>query len=52
MRGKIGALVEAGKSLEEVQAAKPTADWDDPWGKTFLNGEQFTAIVYGILKGN
>ncbi len=51
VRARIGALVEAGKSLEEVQAAKPTAAWDDPWGKTFLNGEQFTAIVYGILAG-
>ncbi len=51
VRAKVGALVEAGKSLEEVQAAQPTAAWDDPWGKTFLNGEQFTAIVYGILAG-
>ncbi len=51
VRGKIGALVEAGKSLEEVQAAKPTAEWDEKWGVTFLNGEQFTAIVYGNLAG-
>ena len=49
VRAKVGALVEAGKSLEETIAAEPTAAWDDPWGKTFLSAEQFTTIVYQIL---
>jgi glyoxylase-like metal-dependent hydrolase (beta-lactamase superfamily II) len=49
-RAKIGALVEAGKSLEETVAAKPTAAWDETWGKTFLTPEQFTGIVYSNLK--
>ncbi len=51
VRSKIGALVDAGKSLEEVIAAKPTAAWDDPWGKAFIDPEKFTAIVYQILAG-
>jgi cyclase len=49
VRAKIGALLDAGKSLEETLAAKPTAAWDDPWGKAFLTPEQFTTIVYQIL---
>jgi glyoxylase-like metal-dependent hydrolase (beta-lactamase superfamily II) len=49
-RAKIGALVEAGKSLEETVAAKPTAAWDETWGKTFLTPEQFIGIVYSNLK--
>ena len=50
VRARIGALVEAGKSLEETVAAKPTAAWDETWGKTFLTPEQFTGIVYSNLK--
>ena len=51
VRAKIGALVDAGKSLEEVQEAGPTAAYDEKWGKTFLTGEQFTGIVYKNLAG-
>ncbi len=51
VRAKVGALVDAGKSLEEAIAAEPTAAWDDPWGKVFITPEQFTTIVYGILAG-
>ena len=51
IRARVGALVDAGKSLEEAIAAKPTAAWDDPWGKVFITPEQFTTIVYGILAG-
>ena len=51
VRAKVGELVEAGKTLEETQAAKPTAAWDEKWGKTFLSGEQFTSIVYKNLAG-
>ena len=51
VRAEVGALVDAGKSLEEAIAAKPTAAWDDPWGKVAITSEQFTSIVYGILSG-
>ena len=38
------------KTLEEVQAAKPTKEFDEKWGNGFLNPDQFTAIVYSDLK--
>lgn len=46
----VGPLVEQGKSLEEVQEADPLAELNDTWGGGFINGEQFTAIVYQSLK--
>jgi glyoxylase-like metal-dependent hydrolase (beta-lactamase superfamily II) len=49
IRAKVAPLVAEGKSLEEVQAAKPTADFDEQWGGGFLNPENFTAIVYSSL---
>ncbi len=35
IRGRVAALIEEGKSLEEIQAAKPTADFD---GQVNANG--------------
>lgn len=46
---KVTALVQAGKTLAEVQAAKPTAAYDEAWGKAFLTPAQFTEIVYNGL---
>ncbi|MFT3831371.1 MAG: MBL fold metallo-hydrolase [Opitutaceae bacterium] len=43
---KITPLVAAGKTLEEVKAARPTAAQDAVWGRGFLNPDQFTEIVY------
>jgi len=45
VRAQIRAALDAGKSLEEIQAMKPTAKYDDAWGKAWLSGEQFTKIV-------
>ena len=42
-------MVEAGKSLEEVQAAKPSAPWDEQWGGGFIDAESFVASVYKSL---
>jgi len=50
VRDAVAPLVAAGKSLDEVQAAKPLAPFDETWGKGFLNSEAFTAIVYASLK--
>jgi len=48
---KVTALVRAGKTLDEVKAAKPTAAYDEGWGKIFLKPDQFTELVYaGIAK--
>jgi len=32
VRSKIAALIERGATLEQVKAARPTADWDDRYG--------------------
>lgn len=49
IRSRIQSQVTAGKSLEEVQAAKPTAEWDAEWGSGFIKGEQITEFVYRSL---
>ena len=49
IQANVKALVDQGKTLEEVIAAKPTAAFDDPWGKAFLSPEKFTGIVYNSV---
>jgi cyclase len=51
VRDKIKPLVAAGKSLAEVQAAKPTAAWDEKWGKGFMKPDTFVGIAYESLGG-
>ncbi len=48
--GRVHKLIDAGKSEDEVVAAKPTADFDAVWAKGMFNGEQFTRVVYRGLK--
>lgn len=43
-------LVAAGKSLEAVQAERPTAKWDAVWGNGFLQIEPWVEMVYHGLK--
>ncbi len=50
VRAAVAPLVEAGKSLEEVIAAKPTAAFDETWAKGFIPADGFTKIVYNTLK--
>jgi cyclase len=49
VRDRVQKLKSAGKTLEEVQAAKPTAEYDDPWGKGRLTPNDFVALVYNTL---
>jgi glyoxylase-like metal-dependent hydrolase (beta-lactamase superfamily II) len=52
IRDRVAALKAEGKSLNEVVAAKPTADYDAKWGWPFISGEFFTRLVYeGVGKG-
>ena len=51
VRDKMKPLVAAGKTLAEVQAAKPTQAFDEVWGKGFLKPEQFVAVAYASLGG-
>jgi cyclase len=44
--GRVAAQVKAGKTLEEVTAAAPTAEFDAKWGQAFMKPGPFVAIVY------
>ena len=50
IRANVAALVAAGKTQEEALAAKPTAEFDEVWGKAFLKPDTFAGIVYQSLK--
>jgi glyoxylase-like metal-dependent hydrolase (beta-lactamase superfamily II) len=43
---KVSTLKKEGKSLEEVIAARPTADYDAKWGGFVIDGNFFTRLVY------
>jgi len=46
VREKVAALKEKGMSLDRVVAAKPTAPFDDKWGKFVTTPDAFTGLVY------
>jgi glyoxylase-like metal-dependent hydrolase (beta-lactamase superfamily II) len=46
IRDRVAALNKAGKSLDEIVAAKVTAPYDAKWGGSFINGDFFTRLVY------
>jgi cyclase len=51
VRDRVQALVKAGKSRDEVIAAKPTQDLDEKWGRGGMGPDVFTGVVYdGITK--
>jgi len=48
---RLTPLLDAGKSIKEAIASRPTADLDGVWGKGFFNGGMFTRVVYdGLVK--
>jgi len=44
--GRIREQLRAKKTLEQVQASKPTAEFDAAWGKGFLNPDKFVEMLY------
>ena len=50
VRANVKALVDQGKTEDEVVAAKPTAAYDAQWGNGFMKAEQFTRFTYQSLK--
>lgn len=46
VRDRLQKLKAAGKTAEDVAAAKPLADLDATWGKGLLNTDQFTQVAY------
>lgn len=49
VRASVVKLVKQKKTLEQTVAAKPTAPWDEDWGKGFMKPETFTTILYTEL---
>jgi cyclase len=49
VRDRVAKLVQAGKTLEEIQAAKPLADLDGTWGRGFMKPERFLGVVCSDL---
>jgi cyclase len=54
VRDRIDSMVEMGMTLRQVQAAKPTADYDGRYGATTgrWTTEQFVAAAYESLKND
>ena len=49
VRDAVTKHVQAGDTLEQTQAAKPTTPWEDAWGKGFVNADTFVRMVYTDL---
>ncbi len=46
VRDNVGRLKSQGRSLQDAIAAKPTAPFDDAWGRFIVGPELFTRVVY------
>jgi glyoxylase-like metal-dependent hydrolase (beta-lactamase superfamily II) len=46
IRGNVAALKKQGHSLDAIVAAKPTAAFDDKWGRFVIEPALFTRLVY------
>ena len=50
-RDRVQALFDDGKSLAEAIEAKPTAEWDEALGGTWITPAQFVTFIYNSLAG-
>jgi glyoxylase-like metal-dependent hydrolase (beta-lactamase superfamily II) len=54
VRDRVRALIDAGKSRDEVIAERPTADFDAVWGPEgggFMDPDQWVGLVYDGMTG-
>ncbi len=49
IRDRVKKLAAAGKTLDEVQAARPSAEFDATWGTAFIRGPQLVETIYKDL---
>ena len=49
-QARVAALVEAGKTADEVVEANPLAAYED-WSWMFINTERMTRTIYRDLSG-
>ncbi len=52
VRDRVRSLVDAGKTRDEVIAAKPSASFDADWGTGFMKPDQWVGIVYDGMTKN
>ncbi len=45
-RDRVAQLKRQGRSLDEIIAAKPTAAYDEKWGKDLIQPSVFTTLIY------
>ena len=50
VQGRMTKLVKEGKTIDEIVAAKPTADYDAKWGGGFLKPDPWVKIVYSVMQ--
>ena len=46
--GRIKVLMKEGKKLDEIKAAKPSAEFDEKWGKAFISPSAFVEMLFAI----
>lgn len=49
VRQRVEALITSGRTIDQVQAAAPTAEFDETWGKGYVSGSVFVEMVYESL---
>ena len=48
---RLAPMLDSGKTIDEVVAAKPTKDLDATWAKGLFTGGMFTRIAFeGLVK--
>lgn len=52
LRGRIAGMIQAGMTVEQVVAAKPSADFDGRWGNGPIRPYQYVEEVYADLKSH
>jgi glyoxylase-like metal-dependent hydrolase (beta-lactamase superfamily II) len=49
VRDRVKPLVQAGRTLEQIAATKPTAEFDARWGQSFIKPDVFLGLVVQSL---
>lgn len=52
VRERVQRHIDAGHTVEEAVAAKPTAEFDAQWGQGFIEPDDWVALVYGVMTRN
>ena len=47
---RIKKLMKQGRTLDQIKAAKPTAEYDEAWGKQYLKPDEWVEMVYRGLE--